>query len=71
MRLGWPVQLSPFQVRTTPTRRVLLEREIAGLIDRAADRVLFIDLGPVEDAAMRLRSLGAAITTVVREPMFL
>lgn len=52
------LQLSVFRCRLTAARRAKLGRELAGLIEPEADRVLIADLGPLPRAGGALEAMG-------------
>lgn len=63
------LQLSVFQCRLSRKRQAELIALIDGVIHHAADHVLFMDLGPADQVAPRVVSLGKAFKAVAREPV--
>lgn len=59
--MGVWMQLSAFACRMTATKRLQLEKALAGLIDPSCDRVLIADLGELERAVDRMSVLGPAV----------
>ena len=51
-------QLSAFFCRLTPAAQVGLSRQLAGVIDATADRLLIVDLGPADSAVARIATIG-------------
>lgn len=60
------LQLSVFQCRLTPVRRLQLEAALREAMNQAEDHVLMVDIGPAEQVAPRVRSLGKRFEAVER-----
>ena len=58
-RMGEHLQLSVFLCRLRPTRMTQLQARLSGLIDPAEDKILVVELGGPEAAAMRIRGTSA------------
>lgn len=63
------LQLSVFQCRLTPRRRVELAAALNEAIHHAEDHVLLLDLGGADRVELRVTSLGKSFAPVAREPM--
>lgn len=64
------MQLSVFQCRLTRARYVELEQALAGVMSKAGDHVLLIELGPADTVKPRVHSLGKrGYDPVAREPV--
>ena len=63
------LQLSVFQCRLTPRRRVEMVAALDSVIHHNDDHVLIVDLGPVDRVSPRVESLGKRFEAVVREPI--
>lgn len=61
------LQLSVFQCRLTPRRRVALAARLDTLIVPAEDHILIIDIGPADLVEPRVESLGRPFDAVRRE----
>ncbi len=61
------LQLSVFQCRLTTRRRAELAMKIEAVIDRRADHVLILDLGPADRVEPRVESLGKRFAAARRE----
>ena len=60
------LQLSVFHCRLDGGRRAEMAMALEGLIDRAADHVLILDLGPAEDVELAVESLGKVFAPIER-----
>lgn len=64
---GDPVQYSVFLCDLSPKELVLLEEALTELINLKEDRVLIVDLGPVEGRGQEcIRTLGVAMQLPTR-----
>lgn len=63
------LQLSVFQCRLSPQRRVDLKLALAELINHAEDHVLILDLGAAAGLRPRVESLGKPFAVVERGPV--
>jgi CRISPR-associated protein Cas2 len=63
------LQLSVFQCRLTPRRRVELIAAVNDLIHHREDHVLLLDLGGADRVELRVTSLGKSFAPVAREPI--
>lgn len=63
------LQLSVFQCRLSPRRRIELKIALAELLDHAADHVLILDLGQAAAIRPRVESLGKPFAVVERGPV--
>lgn len=61
------LQLSVFQCRLTPRRRVALAMRLEREIARGDDHVLILDVGPADQVDLRVESLGKPFETIARE----
>lgn len=61
------LQLSVFQCRLTPRRRVELVAAIREVVNHNQDHVLILDLGTVHRVELRVESIGKAYAPVRRE----
>ncbi len=66
---GRRVQLSVFQCRLTPRRRVELAARLEREIRPEEDSVVFFDLGPADTVQLRIESLGRRIEPIRRAAM--
>jgi CRISPR-associated protein Cas2 len=64
---GQWLQLSVFQCRLTPRRRVALSARLEQHIKPSEDHVLIIDVGPAEAVELRIESLGKTFEAAGRE----
>jgi CRISPR-associated protein Cas2 len=60
------LQLSVFHCRLDGGRRAEMAMALETLIDREADHVLILDLGPAEEAELAVESLGKAFAPIER-----
>lgn len=60
------LQLSVFHCRLDGGRRIEMASALDGLIDRDADHVIILDLGPAEDVDLMVESLGKSFTPIER-----
>lgn len=60
------LQLSLFHCRLDGGRRAAMAMALERLLDPAADHVVILDLGPAEDAALAVESLGRPFTPIER-----
>jgi CRISPR-associated protein Cas2 len=65
------VQLSVFQCRLTPVRRIRLESELKSEILRDEDHVLIFRLGTANLKMHDITSLGRVFTAIVHEPIII
>lgn len=65
------VQLSVFQCRLTPVRRIRLESELKSEIFRDEDHVLIFRLGPAGRSEQNVSSLGRGFKPIVHEPIII
>lgn len=63
------LQLSVFQCRMSPKRRIELIAALSEVIHHAEDHVLLLDLGAVDKVELRVTSLGKVFAPVAREPI--
>lgn len=63
------LQLSVFQCRLTPRRKIELVASLTELIHHNEDHVLLLDLGEVERHELRVTSLGKTFAPVTRQPV--
>lgn len=63
------LQLSVFQCRLSRRGMVELRAAVATIVKHDEDHVLFLDLGPADDARLRVSSLGKGFEAVVRRPV--
>lgn len=61
------LQLSVFHCRLDGGRRVEMASALEAIIDKAADHVLILDLGPAEDVGLAVESLGRNFTPIERQ----
>jgi len=61
------LQLSVFHCRLDGGRRVEMAAQIEQIIDRSADHVLILDLGPAENVALAVESLGKTFAPIERQ----
>jgi CRISPR-associated protein Cas2 len=60
------VQLSVFHCRLDGSRRAQMAMTLETLIDRDADHILIMDLGPAEDVDFAVESLGKTFAPIER-----
>ncbi len=60
------LQLSLFHCRLDGGRRAAMAMALERLLDPAADHVVILDLGPAEDAALAVESLGKSFIPIER-----
>lgn len=60
------LQLSVFQCRLTPRRRVDLARRLDEIIRHGEDHVILLDLGPADAVNPRIESLGKSYESTAR-----
>ncbi|MBX3667964.1 MAG: CRISPR-associated endonuclease Cas2 [Rhodocyclaceae bacterium] len=65
------LQLSAFQCRLDPVRHAELIALLDGAIKEAEDHVVLIDLGPADQVAPKVVSLGRSVELLRREPKVL
>ena len=65
---GHWLQLSVFQCRLTPRRRIEMAARLEAVIRRDDDHVLIMDLGPAERVELRIESLGRTYEKPQRRP---
>jgi CRISPR-associated protein Cas2 len=63
------VQLSVFQCRLTVQQHAELIALLDGIIRRAEDHVVLVDLGPAERVVPRVVSLGRSFEPLTKEPV--
>jgi CRISPR-associated protein Cas2 len=63
------LQLSVFQCRLSPRRRVELRLALAELINHAEDHIVILDLGPAASVRPRVESIGKSFAMVERAPV--
>lgn len=63
---GTWLQLSVFHCRLDGGRRVEMGTALASLIESGEDHVVILDLGPAEDVAVSLESLGKDFAPIER-----
>ena len=63
---GQWLQLSVFHCRLDGSRRISMASELEGLIDRNADHVVILDLGPADEVELAVESLGKSFTPIER-----
>ena len=63
---GQWLQLSVFHCRLDGGRRVEMAARLEDIIDATEDHVLILDLGPAEDVALAVESLGKPFTPIER-----
>lgn len=68
---GQWMQLSLFQCRLTGARRAEMAMRLEELIARDADHLLILDLGPAEEVAIAVESLGKSFTPIERRAIVL
>lgn len=61
------LQLSVFHCRLDGGRRVEMAAQLEQIIDRSADHVLILDLGPAESVALAVESLGKTFAPIERQ----
>ena len=62
------LQLSVFQCRLTPRRRVEMAMKLEQAIHHRDDHVLILDLGPADKVELRVESLGKTFQKLERKP---
>ena len=62
------LQLSVFQCRLTPRRRVEMAMKLEQAIHHRDDHVLILDLGPADKVELRVESLGKTFRKLERKP---
>ena len=65
------LQLSVFQCRLSPRRRIEMQAALDEVIHHAHDHVVIIDLGPVDAVDPKITSLGKAVAIVDRKPVII
>lgn len=60
------LQLSVFHCRLDGGRRAEMAMALESLIDREADHVIILDLGPAEDVDLAVESLGKSFEPIER-----
>lgn len=60
------LQLSVFHCRLDGGRRIEMAAALERLIDREADHVLILDLGPADEVALAVESLGKSFAPITR-----
>lgn len=60
------LQLSVSHCRLGGKRRIEMAAAIEGIIDATADHVVILDLGPAEEVALHVESLGKTFTPIER-----
>jgi CRISPR-associated protein Cas2 len=63
------VQLSVFQCRLSPQRRIELRLALEETINHTEDHVIILDLGPAAAIRPRVESLGKSFSVVERGPV--
>ncbi len=63
------LQLSVFQCRLTVQRHAELIALLDGIIHHSDDHVILMDIGPAEQVAPRVTSLGKTYSVVERAPV--
>jgi CRISPR-associated protein Cas2 len=63
------VQLSVFQCRLSPRRRIELKLALEETINHTEDHVIILDLGPAAAIRPRVESLGKSFSVVERGPV--
>lgn len=66
---GQWLQLSVFQCRLDKVRALRMEDSIRVIVNQAEDHVIIINLGPVENIAPRVQSIGCVYEPPVRAPV--
>jgi CRISPR-associated protein Cas2 len=61
------LQLSVFHCRLDGGRRIEMAATLDAIIDRSADHVVILDLGPADDVEIAVESLGKTFTPIERE----
>ena len=61
------LQLSVFHCRLDGGRRSDMALALESLIDRSADHVVILDLGPAEDVELAVESLGKTFEAIERQ----
>lgn len=60
------LQLSVFHCRLDGGRRIEMAAALETAIDRAADHIIILDLGPADDVELAVESLGKNFTPIDR-----
>lgn len=60
------LQLSVFHCRLDGSRRIEMAAAIESIIDRDADHVVILDLGPADDVELAVESLGRSFEPIER-----
>ena len=63
---GQWLQLSVFHCRLDGGRRINMASQLESLIDRDADHIVILDLGPAEEVELAVESLGKSFTPIER-----
>ena len=58
---GEPVQYSVFVCDLNDKELVILREDLEGLLNLAEDRVLIVDVGPVDTSSGRISTIGASL----------
>lgn len=66
---GERLQLSVFQCRLGKERVLKLEEVLRRLVDQTKDHVVILDLGPAENVALKVSSIGKAFEPVRPGPV--
>jgi len=67
---GDPVQYSIFQCALSPSERVVMTTAVREIINEKEDRVLIVNLGPVEgEGGDRMQHIGRTSPLPVRAPV--
>ena len=61
------LQLSVFQCRLTPRRRIEMTARLEDLIHHSEDQILIMDLGPADRVEPRIENLGKGYEIMTRE----
>ncbi len=62
------LQLSVFQCRLSRMRLVQMEGELLPLLDQSKDHLMILDLGPMENVVLRVRSFGKVYVPIEKGP---
>ncbi len=60
------LQLSVFYCRLSGKRRIEMAAALEEIIDGSTDHVVILDLGPAEEVALHVESLGKTFTPIER-----
>lgn len=63
------VQLSVFQCRLDPIRRLRLEDAVRSIVKHDEDHVLIMDLGPADNVKPKVLSIGLTFEPVGTDPV--